>query len=69
MDAITYFEEQERMLKSLGKTRDICIGVSCEICPLHKEDEMKCLSNRKEAVAIVEKWSEEHPKKTILQDF
>lgn len=68
MDAVKYFKERERMLESLGKTEGKCGGVSsCSTCFLHPNG--KCLYNDVESVAIVEKWSKEHPQKTMLQDF
>lgn len=65
MDAVKYFEEKERMCKTLK---------DCKKCPLqHIDLYQHCAvisqQNPKEAVEIVEKWSEEHPQKTILKDF
>lgn len=67
MDAVKYFEEKERMLNSLGRTEDVCFGVKCDKCCFRTEK--GCVVHEKESVEIVEKWSEEHPQKTILQDF
>lgn len=76
MDAIKYFEEKRRMLNSLGRTGGRCNGVDCVDCPLscwYTKHELTCSAFEteypEEAVAIVEKWAEEHPQKTILMDF
>lgn len=66
MDAIKFLKEQVRM----------CENSDCSTCELHKNNNktnVSCyrLANEypNEAVAIVEKWSKEHPQKTILDDF
>ena len=76
MDAIEYFEEKKRMLNSLGRTNGRCNLVNCVDCPLssfNAKHELSCaafeIEYPKKAVAIVEKWAEEQPQKTILQDF
>ena len=76
MDAVKYFEEKKRMLNSLGRTNGQCDGVKCLDCPLSSKNngiDISCLeletSYPEEAVAIVEKWSKEHPQKTFLSDF
>ena len=76
MDAIKYFEEKKRMLDSLGRVNYRCTGVDCDECPLgytNNGKKVSCggleLEYPEEAVAIVEKWVEEHPQKTILMDF
>lgn len=60
MDAIKYFEESDRMCKTY---------TTCEGCPLEPKDTYDCIKDSVKAVAIVEKWAEEHPQKTILSDF
>ena len=60
MDAVKYFEESERMCKTYP---------TCEGCPLEPKNEYDCIKDSVKAVAIVEKWAEEHPQKTILTDF
>lgn len=67
MDAVKYLKEKARMCKTIG---------GCYYCPFTKEVKgvrKVCGSFQKEypeeAVKIVEKWSAEHPQKTILQDF
>lgn len=61
MNAIEYIEERSRMCQSYGS--------KCKGCPANF-DNMFCCGvaaisklNAKEQVAIVEKWSAEHPKK------
>lgn len=72
MDAIKYFEERERMFKNLGAHSGTCADMDCRECPLIilvNGETQGCFLNEKESVAIVEKWSEENPRKTIRQDF
>lgn len=76
MDAVKYFEEKKRMLDSLGRISGGCIGVKCSNCPLNSNNNRSKLSCKEletlypeEVVVIVEKWSQEHPRKTMLQDF
>ena len=74
MDAIKYFEEKKRMLDSLGRKSGICSGVNCSDCPFYAfKRGLLCgefeFGYPEEAVAIVEKWAEEHPQKTMLQGF
>lgn len=74
MDAIKYFEEKKRMLDSLGRKSRICSGVNCSDCPFYAfKRGLLCgefeFGYPEEAVAIVEKWSQEHPQKTMLMDF
>lgn len=74
MDAIKYFEEKKRMLNSLGRKSGICSGVNCSDCPFYAfKRGLLCgefeFGYPEEAVAIVEKWAEEHPQKTCLSDF
>lgn len=66
MDAIKYIKDKTRM----------CREINCKDCNLshwlngteHSCSEFAYLYPEK-AVAIVEKWSEEHPQKTMLTDF
>lgn len=73
MDALKYFQEKARMTKvdSTGHCR-----IDCEDCGLsqyNNEYNLTCVRLErlypKEAIAIVQKWSEEHPVKTLLQDL
>ena len=59
MDAIKFIEERNRMCESFGDKCTGCpafINGGCEVATISKLD-------AKEQVAIVEKWSIEHPKK------
>ena len=67
MDAVKYCKEKRRMLNSLGRIGGVCFGVKCNKCCFMTEK--GCVVHEKESVEIVEKWSAEHPQKTILQDF
>lgn len=76
MDAVKYFEEKRRMLDSLGRIRERCVGVACRDCPLSSKNngiDISCVEFEalypERAVKIVEKWSQEHPRKTMLEDF
>lgn len=76
MDAVKYFNEKTRMLDSLGRTGEGCHGVDSVNCPLSTDNngmkivctELECTHPEK-AIEIVEKWSAEHPIKTMLMDF
>ena len=71
MDAKEYMREKTRMFDSLryGLIRGVsnCQSVPCSQCPLMRES--GCANHTEEGVDIVEKWSKEHPIKTILTDF
>lgn len=76
MDAVKYLKEKNRMFDSLGRTGGRCKGVNCKSCPFDSSNNgMRCgcvdfqVEYPEKAVAIVEKWSKENPRKTILQDF
>ena len=76
MDAVKYFEEKRRVLNSLGKNGAGCRGVLCDDClfsSINNGMNISCaeleIDYPEEAVAIVEKWSQEHPQKTMLSDF
>ncbi len=70
MTAVEYLKTYKRMCDSLD--RRCSFG-----CPMHelkrKSAKAICreamIANPEEAVAIVQKWAEEHPVKTILDDF
>lgn len=68
-----FLSEQAWMTKSsdVGVCR-----ISCYHCPLSRfnnDEEMLCteleLRHPEKAIAIVQKWSDEHPQKTFLTEF
>lgn len=60
MDAVEFFKERRRM----------CDTESCNFCPASFLDECDCDSKDiVELVEIVEKWAQDHPQKTMMQDF
>lgn len=63
MDAIRFLEEKARMCEHYKL---------CNSCPLYRWD-MSCTAMLtkvpRETVEIVEKWNEEHPQKTLKDDF
>lgn len=68
-----YLKEKARMTNSKGF---LMCQISCNKCPLNysnNENKMSCylLQNTlpSEAIAIVQAWSDEHPVKTIKDDF
>ncbi len=72
MEAKKYFEEQVRMFDSLricSKGISNCHGVKCDDCPLSSKKNGDCYKNSIRGVDIVEKWSKEHPQKTMLVDI
>ena len=67
MDAVKYIKEKQRMCTSYEECMD---------CGLHEGEMEKsmgcytyCTEYPEEAVSIIEKWSQEHPQKTMLSDF
>ena len=66
-----YLVEKKRMLNSLGRTEKRCNNVECTACPLSIDnngfDFICCdfeIEHPLEAIEIVRKWAEEHPRKT-----
>lgn len=68
-----YLSEQARMTKSsdVGVCR-----ISCNHCPLSRfnnDEEMLCteleLRHPEKAIAIIQKWSDDHPQRTYLSVF
>lgn len=67
MDAVKFLEERARM----------CGRLYCYECPLYrhnkKDNTMECnilsADNVAQSVAVVEKWIEEHPRKTRQSEF
>lgn len=75
-----YLVEKKRMLDSLGRIEDQCVGVECHECPLSRYNNgfnsICCdfeIEHPLEATEIVRKWAEEHPRKTrkdvLLEKF
>ena len=66
MDAVKYLKERIRMCSSLNCCK-------CPLCAENNEMRVNCQEAEKnhteEAVAIVEKWSAEHPVKTRQSEF
>lgn len=66
MTALEFLKEKKRMCKSYG--------LFCAGCGIYREKGGRFCEEftrdfPEKAIAIVEKWLEEHPRKTILQDF
>lgn len=68
-----YFAEKQRMVKL--QTGEVC-EISCEECPLssmNNGEDIVCSDFEtcypEKAIAIVQKWSDEHPQKTYLTEF
>lgn len=68
-----YFKEKARMTKS---NRQGFCDITCNCCPLNRTNSglfVSCTrlerSYTQKAVEIVQKWSDEHPKKTFLSEF
>lgn len=59
---VDYLAELERMCDAQEK---------CERCPLDDccSGDALWVKNPKQAIEIVQKWSDEHPPKTYMQDF
>lgn len=75
-----YLAEKRKMLDSLGRIEDQCVGVECHECPLSRYNNgfnsICCdfeIEHPIEATEIVRKWAEEHPRKTrktvLLEKF
>lgn len=68
-----YFKEKARM--TTINDNDIC-GIACEDCPLSRANNGENVNCRRfetkypnKAIAIIQKWSDEHPQKTLLDDL
>lgn len=67
MDAVKFLKERKRMCQSFRCT-------FCDGCLIHKErGKLLCFEffekHPEQSVAIVEKWSKEHPQETRLSQF
>lgn len=64
-----YFTEKLRMTK---RTKEGVCGIKCNVCPLYSKG-LTCstleMYQPEKAIAIVQKWSDEHPQKTYLTEF
>ena len=68
-----YFAEKQRMTKR--KKASEC-GIHCVNCPFDLTNNGECVSCStleifypKKAIAIIQKWSDEHPQKTFLTEL
>ena len=68
-----YFAEKKRMIE---KHRYLCEVKGCADCPLHWSKNgmgISCTKLEKsypdKAIAIIQKWSDEHPQRTYLSEF
>lgn len=70
MDAVKFIEERNRMCKSFG---DRCTGCpasdACGCCAVDQAVDQASTLDATDQVAIVEKWSAEHPRKTRQSEF
>lgn len=69
MDAVKFIEERDRMCKSFGDRCKGCpalgVGEDKLCCAVEKESTLDAMAQ----VAIVEKWSAAHPRKTRQSVF
>lgn len=68
-----YFIEKSRMTK---RQKNVICKLDCSDCPLSSSNNgtgISCtnleMSYPEKAIAIVQKWSDEHPQKTYLSEF
>ena len=70
MDAVKFIEERNRMCKSYG---DRCTGCpasdACGCCAVDQAVDQASTLDATDQVAIVEKWSAAHPRKTRQSVF
>lgn len=73
MEFTEYMKIKRRMTQS---SEDCTCSLDCHVCPLGLyENGYSCNCRRLELIypekaeSIVKKWAEEHPQKTIIQDF
>ena len=63
MDAVEFIKEYQRM----------CEKESCHNCPAFGNNVLSdcdlCTKSPEKLVQIVEQWSQDHPQKTMMQDF
>ena len=63
MDALEFIKERNRMCESFDN------DVDCSNCPANRNDCCNSFEWKEEFIAIVEKWSAEHPRKTVKVNF
>lgn len=70
---MNYFIEKSRMIK---QQKNVICKLDCSDCPLSSSNNgtgISCtnleMSYPEKAIAIVQKWSDEHPPKTYLSEF
>lgn len=64
MDAVEFLKEKNRMCSYYKEDcNEGCPAFTLSNCCYPKDDEIKLI------IDIVEKWRQEHPKRTFLQDF
>ena len=61
MDAVEFIKERNRMCNSM-KSCSQCLFDEMKYCDFDTE-------NPEKLVAFVEQWSQEHPRKTMMEDF
>ena len=73
MEFVEYMKIKKRMTKVAA---DESCGIACAECPLYiqnTDETSNCssfeLNNPEKAEAIIQKWAEEHPRESILQEF
>ena len=70
MDAVKFIEERNRMCKSFG---DGCAGCpasyACGCCAVDQAVDQASTLDATDQVAIVEEWSDAHPRKTRQSEF
>ena len=67
MDAVKFLVERQRM----------CDKLDCNACPLYRRNEREDITectvldadHAAQSVAVVEKWADEHPRKTRQSEF
>lgn len=69
MDAKIFFEEARRMCKKQAVCRGCPALGKDAICLLFGLHNPNAAKNIDKAIEAVEKWSQEHPRKTRLMDF
>lgn len=69
MDAVEYLKEIVRMCESMECCKDCAFSGGIATFPCESTNKKLECRNPEEAVAIVGKWSAEHPRKTRQSEF